>query len=384
MIEPRGGRREDRLHAAAHRPLHARRQRRRLACSATPTGTAPAASPCSTRRRFEVKGRWENGGETPPLNYDFWYQPRKNVLVSSEFGEPNAYEKGFDLADVEAGRYGQPSPLLESGRAHAASRPSTSARTGCFRSRCAGSTIPRRRRASSARRSRARCGASSATNGGWAADQVIAVESVELEGWPFPVPGVMSDLVLSMDDRFLYFSELAARRPAPVRRLRPRQPEADRPALARRRARQAERRRPRAARRPADAAALARRPPALRHQLALLDLGQPVLSGAALLAPARQLRPERRHGGRPRLLRRLLTTAPTVPHAHTRCASRTATAPRRSSSDRRHIMGIPIEESVLQLAPAGAAMVTAVAIAGRARLGRLRARPGRRSSDEDR
>ena len=31
-----------------------------------------------------------------------------------------------------------------------------------------------------------------------------------------------------------------------------------------------------------------------------------------------------------------------------------------------HIMGIPVEESVLQLAPAGAAMVTAVAIAGRA------------------
>jgi hypothetical protein len=39
-----------------------------------------------------------------------------------------------------------------------------------------------------------------------------------------------------------------------------------------------------------------------------------------------------------------------------------------------HVMGIPIEESVLQLAPAGAAMVTAVAIAGRATLGRLRRR----------
>ena len=58
-------------------------------------------------KTFEVKGRWENGGATPPLNYDFWYQPRKNILVSSEFGEPNAYEPGFDLADVGAGRYGQ-------------------------------------------------------------------------------------------------------------------------------------------------------------------------------------------------------------------------------------------------------------------------------------
>ena len=38
-----------------------------------------------------------------------------------------------------------------------------------------------------------------------------------------------------------------------------------------------------------------------------------------------------------------------------------------------HVMGLPVEESILQLAPAGAAMVTAVAIAGRASLGRLRA-----------
>lgn len=43
-----------------------------------------------------------------------------------------------------------------------------------------------------------------------------------------------------------------------------------------------------------------------------------------------------------------------------------------------HVMGIPVEESVLQLAPAGAATVTAVAIAGRAGLARLRRRLRRR------
>jgi hypothetical protein len=37
-----------------------------------------------------------------------------------------------------------------------------------------------------------------------------------------------------------------------------------------------------------------------------------------------------------------------------------------------HILGFPVEESVLQLAPAGAAMVTTVAVAGRAHLSRLR------------
>ena len=55
---------------------------------------------------FELKGRWENGGPRPSLNYDFWYQPRQNTLVSSEFGEPVAYEPGFDPYDVAAGRYG--------------------------------------------------------------------------------------------------------------------------------------------------------------------------------------------------------------------------------------------------------------------------------------
>ena len=57
-------------------------------------------------RTFEIKGRWENGGPHPQLNYDFWYQPRQNVLASSEFGEPTAYEGGFDPDDVAAGRYG--------------------------------------------------------------------------------------------------------------------------------------------------------------------------------------------------------------------------------------------------------------------------------------
>jgi hypothetical protein len=39
-----------------------------------------------------------------------------------------------------------------------------------------------------------------------------------------------------------------------------------------------------------------------------------------------------------------------------------------------HIIGIPVEESVVQFAPAGAAIVTAVAIATRVGLGRLRRR----------
>src|SRR3954465_15259751 len=36
-------------------------------------------------KAFELRGRGETGGQPPPLNYDFWYQPRRNVLVSTEF-----------------------------------------------------------------------------------------------------------------------------------------------------------------------------------------------------------------------------------------------------------------------------------------------------------
>jgi len=38
--------------------------------------------------------------------YDFWYQPRFNVLVSSEWAAPNTFEGGFQLDDVGAGKYG--------------------------------------------------------------------------------------------------------------------------------------------------------------------------------------------------------------------------------------------------------------------------------------
>jgi methanethiol oxidase len=154
---------------------------------------------------FEVKGRWENGDERPPMNYDFWYQPRKNVLVSSEFGEPNAYEKGFDLADVESGRYGQRIHFWDLER-RTLEQTVDLGEKGLLPFEVRWLHDPDS--------DEGFVGAALSSvlwhfhrgNGGWSADPVIEVESVPLEGWPIPVPGVMSDLVLSMDDRFLYFA----------------------------------------------------------------------------------------------------------------------------------------------------------------------------------
>src|SRR5579871_1151526 len=55
---------------------------------------------------FEIAGRWEKNAAGMNFNYDFWYQPRHNVMVSSEWGAPKTYSPGFDLNDVAAGRYG--------------------------------------------------------------------------------------------------------------------------------------------------------------------------------------------------------------------------------------------------------------------------------------
>jgi selenium-binding protein 1 len=156
-------------------------------------------------RTFEVKGRWENGRPRPRFNYDFWYQPRQNVLASSEFGEPNAYEPGFDPDDVAAGRYGsrlhfwnlaerrleQTLELGENGLLPFEVRwlHDPDADQG-FVGAALSSTMWHFHR----------------ENGSYKADQVITVDGVEQEGWPFPVPSVISDLVVSMDDRFLYFS----------------------------------------------------------------------------------------------------------------------------------------------------------------------------------
>jgi selenium-binding protein 1 len=157
-------------------------------------------------KTFEVKGRWDQGSNGARLNYDFWYQPRRNVLASSEFGEPKAYEPGFDLGDVAAGHYGsrlhfwnlaerrveQTLELGETGLVPLEIRwlHDPDADEGYVGAALSSTLWHFERR-----------------NGSYTADQVVAVEGVELDGWPFPVPGLITDLVVSMDDRFLYFSD---------------------------------------------------------------------------------------------------------------------------------------------------------------------------------
>jgi selenium-binding protein 1 len=155
--------------------------------------------------KFEIAGHWEASATGMQYNYDFWYQPRHNVMVSSEWAAPNTVKPGFKLDDVKAGKYGQhlhfwdwdtrqinqSIDLGEKGliplevRFH--HNPES---THGFVGAALSSVMWHWHKA----------------EGAWRADPVIEVQPREVAGWPFPVPGLITDLVLSMDDRWLYFS----------------------------------------------------------------------------------------------------------------------------------------------------------------------------------
>ena len=154
---------------------------------------------------FNIAGRWENKAQGMRYNYDFWYQPRHNVMVSSEWGAPNTYQKGFNLEDVAAGKYGrhlhfwdwekheivQSVDLGEDGliplevRFH--HNPDS---THGFVGAALSSNMWHWHK----------------SNGHWQVEKIVDIPSLELEGWPIPVPSLITDFLVSMDDRYIYLS----------------------------------------------------------------------------------------------------------------------------------------------------------------------------------
>lgn len=154
---------------------------------------------------FNVVGRWEQGLDGMNFNYDFWYQPRHNVMVSSEWAAPNTYSNGFNLEDVQAGKYGskihfwdwserkiiKSVDLGEEGLIPLEVRfqhnpESTHGYVGAALSSAMWHWYK--------------------SNGDWKVEKTIQIPSIEVEGWPFPVPGLVTDWLISMDDRFMYLS----------------------------------------------------------------------------------------------------------------------------------------------------------------------------------
>ncbi|KAI8519406.1 Methanethiol oxidase [Branchiostoma belcheri] len=72
-----------------------------------PSGNAKGGFVLLDGETFEVKGTWEAPGEETEFGYDFWYQPRHNVMISTEWGHPKLFCGGFDPQHYADGKYGQ-------------------------------------------------------------------------------------------------------------------------------------------------------------------------------------------------------------------------------------------------------------------------------------
>ncbi|MCS7021363.1 MAG: selenium-binding family protein [Gemmataceae bacterium] len=157
--------------------------------------------------QFRLKGRWEKEAAGMQFNYDFWYQPRYNVMVSTEWAAPRTFGPGPRLEDVAAGKYGrhlhfwdwqqrrlihsvdlgQGAIPLEVRFAHDPDKDYG------FVGAALSSSIWLFRREGSA--------------GQWQARKVIQLEPVKKDDFPGgQVPPLISDILISMDDRFLYVS----------------------------------------------------------------------------------------------------------------------------------------------------------------------------------
>jgi selenium-binding protein 1 len=126
-------------------------------------------------------------------------------MVSSEWAAPQTFLNGFDVTDVPAGRYGRhihfwdwnqrrvmrSVDLGETGLIPLEVRFfHDPASTHGFVGAALSSTMWHWHK----------------SGGDWQVEKVISEDGVEVKGWPFPVPGLITDLLISMDDRFLYFS----------------------------------------------------------------------------------------------------------------------------------------------------------------------------------
>ncbi|XP_043694857.1 selenium-binding protein 1-like [Telopea speciosissima] len=155
---------------------------------------------------FNVKGRWEKPGHSPPFGSDFWYQPRHNTMISSEFGAPVAYTKGFHLQDVADGLYGsnlnvyswpggELKQTMELGNAGLLTLEvrflhDPSKDTGFVVCALSGNVVRFFKKA----------------DGSWDHEVAITVEPIKVKNWVLPeMPGLVTECLISLDDRYLYF-----------------------------------------------------------------------------------------------------------------------------------------------------------------------------------
>ncbi|KAL4204596.1 hypothetical protein AMTRI_Chr01g110690 [Amborella trichopoda] len=155
---------------------------------------------------FNVKGRWEKPGHSPLFGYDFWYQPQHKTMISSSWGAPSAFSKGFNLQHVLDGLYGR--------HLHVYSWPEGELKQTLDLG--SSGLLPLEIRfLHDPSKDTGFVGCALSSNmvrfyknpdGLWSHEVVISVKPLKVKNWILPeMPGLITDFIISLDDRFLYF-----------------------------------------------------------------------------------------------------------------------------------------------------------------------------------
>jgi selenium-binding protein 1 len=155
---------------------------------------------------FSIDGHWEADRGDVEMQYDYWYQPRHGVMLSTEWAAPKTYYPGFDLDDVEAGKYGDSIHVWD-WETREYQDTLTFGEEGL---------IPLEiRMLHNPEATEGYVGAALSSNilrfwetdeGEWDWENVIDIEEREHPDWDMPVPGLVTDTLISLDDQYLFFS----------------------------------------------------------------------------------------------------------------------------------------------------------------------------------
>ncbi|XP_076183640.1 methanethiol oxidase [Ptiloglossa arizonensis] len=163
---------------------------------------------CIDAETLEVKGTWTTGEKKATFGYDFWYQPYHDVLIATEWGAPKIFKRGFTTSDAsDSTIYGrslnfyswserklkQVINLGDDGIAPLEVRflhdpKESQGLVGC----AVTSNVYRFYKT---------------PENEWSAEKVIQIPPKQVEGWIAPqMAGMITDILISLDDKYLYFS----------------------------------------------------------------------------------------------------------------------------------------------------------------------------------
>ena len=185
-----------------------------------PDGDGPGGIFLLDHDTFEVMGAWETDRGPQYLAYDFWWHLGHDTMITSEWGTPNMVEDGVNPELLLGGKYGHQLHVWDLRKRRHRRRRSTWARSTRWCSSCA-------RRTTRARTygfvgvviSLKDLSASiwlwyRERDGKWAIRKVIEIPAEPADPEQLPpllkpfgaVPPLVTDINLSLDDRFLYVS----------------------------------------------------------------------------------------------------------------------------------------------------------------------------------